>query len=259
MLVGCSHLNIAITRVAGRILLVPHQSREWFRVRADNTETLVTAPRCSVEANPLGGRSSSPDGLHIVGGRGRIVSREGQGRSTESEMVGQIRLRGLLSCLSGNRKDVKPVEIHARGTNTINSIYGRDLLYNQIFPQWSHHSADIQFHELFTVYGLFLSDFEFLTPLETELVVFTTIHCLGLGTGPALWHLRGLGRLLGARGTDENKEDVRRAKDMLRNVKVSAMAAVEFVGEEYVQRAKFDTWPNVGDVSRVIGGWGEDD
>lgn len=108
------------------------------------------------------------------------------------------------------------------------------------------------------MYGLYLSDFDHLTPIETEFVVFTTISCLGLGIGPALWHLRGLGRLLGARGNDDSQEEVRKAKDLLRNVKVNNMAVVEFVGDDFVARVKFDTWPNVGDVNRILGGWGED-
>lgn len=112
--------------------------------------------------------------------------------------------------------------------------------------------------ELFTVYGLYLSDFEQLSPLETELVVFTTIQCLGLGTGPALWHLRGTGRLLGARGTDESTAEMRKVKDALRALKVATMQVVEFVGEEFLRKAKLDTWPNVGDVVRVLGSWGED-
>lgn len=112
--------------------------------------------------------------------------------------------------------------------------------------------------ELFTVYGMYLSDFEQLTPRETELMVFVTISCLGLGTGPALWHLRGLGRLLGARGADETTPEVRRVKDTLRAVKVAAIAVVEFVGEAFLVKAKLDTWPNVGDVVRVLSGWGED-
>lgn len=112
--------------------------------------------------------------------------------------------------------------------------------------------------ELFAVYGMYLSDFEVLTPLETELVVFVTISCLGLGTGPALWHLRGLGRLLGARGSDESASAVRIVKDQLRSLKVAIMDVVEFVGEEYLRKAKLDTWSNVGDVVRVLGGWGED-
>ncbi len=112
--------------------------------------------------------------------------------------------------------------------------------------------------ELFTVYGLYLSDFTILTPLETELVVFVTISCLGLGMGPALWHLRGLGRLLGARGEDERDQRIRMAKDVLRGVKMGVMGVVDFVGEEFERRAKCENWPNVGDVGRVLGGWGED-
>lgn len=119
--------------------------------------------------------------------------------------------------------------------------------------------------ELFTVYGLYLSDYEQLTPIETELVVFTSITCLGLGTGPSLWHLRGLGRLLGARGVeagdDVSEEQVRKiheVKDMLRGVKTSIMAVVEFVGSEFERKAKIEAWPNVGDVQRALGGWGED-
>lgn len=164
----------------------------------------------------------------------------------------------LMMVITNNRKDWQPNAIHARGVDTIHTIYGRDLLHNRIFPQWGHNSADIQYHELFTVYGLYLSDFEQLTALETELVVFTTISCLGLGMGPALWHLRGLGRLLGARGEDEMEETVRKVKDLLRSVKVALMDVVEFVGGEFLRRAKLDTWPNVGDVSRVLSGWGED-
>lgn len=112
--------------------------------------------------------------------------------------------------------------------------------------------------ELFSVYGLYLSDFEQFTPLEAETIVFVTISCLGLGLGPALWHLRGLGRLLGARGADETKPELRRVKDTLRNVKVATIAAVEFVGDEYLTKAKLDSWPNVGDVVRVLNGWGDD-
>ncbi|KAK5075497.1 hypothetical protein LTR51_003898 [Lithohypha guttulata] len=148
--------------------------------------------------------------------------------------------------------------IHARGLDTIHSIYGHELLHNRIFPQWGYHTADVQFMELFTVYGLYLSDFEQFTPLETELIVFVTISCLGLGTGPALWHLRGLGRLLGARGMDDKSESVRKVKDLLRNIKVAMMGVVEFVGEAFLVKAKLDTWPNVGDVVRVLDGWGED-
>ncbi|KAK5092908.1 hypothetical protein LTR24_004703 [Lithohypha guttulata] len=162
------------------------------------------------------------------------------------------------SQMSEKWKNIDREQIHARGVDTIHSIYGHDLLHNQIFPLWGAHTQDVQFMELFTVYGMYLSDYEVLTPLETELVVFVTISCLGLGTGPALWHLRGLGRLLGARGSDESDSAVRTVKDQLRSLKVAIMDVVEFVGEEYLRKAKLDTWPNVGDVVRMLGGWGED-
>lgn len=165
---------------------------------------------------------------------------------------------GALNFADLCRNHVDRDDIHARGLDTIHSIYGHDLLHNRIFPQWGLHTQDVQFMELFSVYGLYLSDFEQLTPVETELIVFVTISCLGLGTGPSLWHLRGLGRLLGARGEDESAEHVRKAKDVLRGVKVVSMTVVEFVGEEFLAKAKLDTWPNVGDVVRVLAGWGED-
>ena len=120
-------------------------------------------------------------------------------------------------------------------------------------------------HELTIVYGLYLSDFRYLNAIETELVVYTSIQSQG-HRGPSLWHVRGLGRVLGARGSDETDEKVCRAKDVVRGVKVAVMASVEFVGDEMVQRSRLDGgkdglqgWPNVGDVSRELGGWGDDE
>ena len=111
------------------------------------------------------------------------------------------------------------------------------------------------------MYGLYLSDFTLLTPIETEVVVFVTIMCTGL-RGPSLWHLRGLGRLLGARGTDESTKEMSEIKDVLRNVKVAAMKVVEWCGEDMVRKSRMeaaeDGWPNVGDVVREMGGWGDD-
>jgi hypothetical protein len=114
--------------------------------------------------------------------------------------------------------------------------------------------------ELWNVYGVYLSDFSVLTALETELVVFVTITCTGL-RGPSLWHVRGMGRLLGARGTDENTEEMARIKDILRNIKVAAMSVVEWCGPEFIRRSGMESergWPNVGDVVRELGGWGDD-
>ena len=153
-------------------------------------------------------------------------------------------------------------DVHARGTLTIGTIYGPSLL-PKIFSSFGAHSADIQFMELFSVYGLYLSDFEVLSPLETELVVFTAISCTGL-RGPSLWHMRGLGRLLGARGNDENTEKMNRIKDSLRSVKVGVMSVVDWVdgpggaNEEMARKVRMSNWVNVGDVVRELGGWGDD-
>lgn len=190
--------------------------------------TLVGAPQVLMAITPLAAAEGSP-----------------QEKAAESQ-------------LSEKWQSIDRDQIYARGLDTIHTIYGHALLHNKIFPQFGRHTQDVQFMELFTVYGLYLSDFDQLTPIETELIVLVTISCLGLATGPALWHVRGLGRLLGARGHDDSTPTLRKVKDTLRSLKVAAMSVVEFVGEEYLAKAKLDTWPNVGDVVRVLGGWGED-
>jgi hypothetical protein len=115
--------------------------------------------------------------------------------------------------------------------------------------------------EMFSVYGLYLSDFTVLTPIETELVVFATITCTGW-RGPSTWHMRGMGRLLGARGTDESTPEMGKIKNMLRDIKVAMMVVVEWCGEEFVRRSGMESekgWINVGDVLRELGGWGDDE
>lgn len=171
---------------------------------------------------------------------------------------GEPQVKAPQSQLSEKWQDFSVRQIHDRGLDTIHSIYGQELLHNKIFPMWGLHTRDIQFMELFTVYGLYLSDHSVMSAYETELVVFVTISCLGLGQGPALWHLRGLGRILGARGDDETSQEIHRIKDLLRAVKTTIITVIEFVGKEYENKAKVETWPNVGDVTRVLGGWGED-
>ena len=44
----------------------------------------------------------------------------------------------------------------------------------------------------------------------------------------------------------------------MRNVKIAAITVVEFLGEEMERRADISNWPNVGAVTRELGGWGED-
>lgn len=92
--------------------------------------------------------------------------------------------------------------IYERGGKTINAIYSPALL-PQIFGTWDNHEHDVRFNEASAIYGLYLSDFKVLTPLEAEAVVYATISYLGLG-GPGNWHLRGISRMLGAREKTDN-------------------------------------------------------
>ena len=163
------------------------------------------------------------------------------------------------STLSEKWNSVDVPSIRVRGGAAIDSIYGN--LLNKIFQSFGSHARDIEFMELWNVYGIYLSDFSVLTALETELMVFVTIMCTGL-RGPSLWHMRGMGRLLGARGTNESTPEMGRIKDMLRNIKVAAMSVVEWCGPEFVRRSGMESeigWVNVGDVTRDLGGWGDDE
>ncbi|EXJ91251.1 hypothetical protein A1O1_04361 [Capronia coronata CBS 617.96] len=158
--------------------------------------------------------------------------------------------------------------LHARGIETITTIYG--TLWPTIFHSFGPHRRDIGLHELGIVYGLYLSDFRLLSPLETEVVAYTCITAQGL-RGPALWHVRGLGRVLGARGADTNtkkpdidteetdRNQIRRIKLVLTGVKAAVVAAVQFCGAEMVMRSRLDAgWPDAEDVVRELGGWGDD-
>ncbi|KAI7760917.1 hypothetical protein LZL87_008129 [Fusarium oxysporum] len=145
-------------------------------------------------------------------------------------------------------------EIYNRGLQTINTIYGEELL-NNIFNTWGSHKEDVKFNEIYTLYGLWLSDFEVLTPLETEAVVYSSISCLGLG-GPGNWHLRGMGRLLGAKGKDDASEEMKEILQKLNNLKEAVVSVVHFVGQEFVNKAKLDKWADATSVSRDLGGWG---
>lgn len=148
--------------------------------------------------------------------------------------------------------------IRDRGAETAGTIYGPTLL-PKIFNYWGSHKEDMKFHELFTAYGLYLSDFEVMTPLETEAVVYSTISCLGL-KGPGLWHLRGMGRLLGARGSGSaDKDDGMKAIEaQLNQLKQAVVNVVEFAGEKFVDTAKLKEWAEVADVVRELDGWGDD-
>lgn len=67
------------------------------------------------------------------------------------------------------------------------TIYGSSLL-TQVLNSFGAHKEDIKFAEIFTIYGLYFSDHNALTPVETKAVVYASISCLGL-PGPGDWHL----------------------------------------------------------------------
>jgi Ca2+-binding EF-hand superfamily protein len=146
--------------------------------------------------------------------------------------------------------------IYDRGQETINSVYGAALL-SKVFNSYGSHKEDFKFTEIYTLYGLYLSDFEVLTPLETEAVVYSSISCLGLG-GPGNWHLRGMGRLLGARGNDGESEEMKKIFDQLQNLKQAVVSVVEFVGGNFLIKAKLGKWASPEGVTRDMGGWGDD-
>lgn len=150
-------------------------------------------------------------------------------------------------------------EVQMRGVSALKGIYGPSLL-PRVYDGFGGHRDQFRYMMEVVVYGCCLGDFEELSPLETESVMFAGITCTGLRR-PGLWHMRGLGRMLGARGENEEDEGVRTVKDVLRSVKVVVMSVVEFVGPEMVRRSGLDSelgWVNVGDVKRELGGWGED-
>jgi hypothetical protein len=157
---------------------------------------------------------------------------------------------------SRRTNDMSVSAIHDRGFETLNTIYGAPLL-EKIFGAWGEHKEDVKFVEIFAVYGLFLSDFQYLTPRETEAVVYSSISCLGLG-GPGNWHLRGMGRVLGARGTDETTDEMKQVLGQLQSLKEAVVSVVEFVGEDFVAKAKVQNWADAESVARDLGGWGED-
>ncbi|KAK5550942.1 hypothetical protein LTR46_011051 [Exophiala xenobiotica] len=47
--------------------------------------------------------------------------------------------------------------IYDRGQKTINSVYGKSLLGN-VFTSYGSHKEDFKFTEIFTLYGLYLSE-----------------------------------------------------------------------------------------------------
>ncbi|KAJ5101214.1 hypothetical protein N7456_007266 [Penicillium angulare] len=148
-------------------------------------------------------------------------------------------------------------DIYDRGQTTINTIYGGRLL-EKVFESFGSHKEDVKFQEIFTLYGLYLSDFEILTPIETEAVVYASISCLGLEV-PGKWHLRGMGRLMGARGTYNDSEEMSKIVGQLIDLKQAVESVVGFVGDDFEARARPGEWATPAAVMKDLGGWGIDD
>ncbi|KAJ5082022.1 hypothetical protein N7532_011065 [Penicillium argentinense] len=144
---------------------------------------------------------------------------------------------------------------YQRGERTMKAIYGTSLL-PKIFDSFGDHKEDISFHEIFAVYGLFLSDYAILTPIQTEAVVYATISSLGLGA-PGTLHLRGMGRILGASGQDTQSDEAEQIITQLTNLREAVMEIIRFVGDDYATRARLDKWATVDSMLREFGGWGE--
>jgi hypothetical protein len=68
-----------------------------------------------------------------------------------------------------------------------------------------------------------------------------------------------MGRLLGARGTDDQSEKMRRVMTLLMNLKQAVVTVVEFVGDEFKARAHLDKWADPATVANKLGGWGDDE
>jgi hypothetical protein len=142
--------------------------------------------------------------------------------------------------------------ISERGMATMLRIYGQELL-PRIFDTWGSFRCDVVFLEASIIYGLYLSDHSVLTEIQSQCVIVACMLCTGFRP-PSLWHLRGLCRLLGARGNTiaENKvivDRVQRFEDAIRK-------CVRFYKME--DKAKLQDWPNVADVEKELGGFGND-
>jgi hypothetical protein len=117
---------------------------------------------------------------------------------------------------------------------------------------WGDHRVDFEHMETSILYGQFLSDHSVLDAVESETVVLSSILCTGF-RGPGMWHLRGLGRLLGGRGKGDSKavlEDLEKAREAI-------VECVRWCGVEMIGRTRVEEWPTVQDVVSELGGFGE--
>lgn len=129
------------------------------------------------------------------------------------------------------RKSIDNQAITARGTQFLQTLYKENL--SPIFASWGSYGPDFEWMEKAVIYGLFLSDHELLSPVETEFVTLSSIMCQGF-RGPTIWHLRGLRRV----GVSEG--DVELVQRGIETVARWAGRSVE-------------GWPRVTDIPDVVG------
>ncbi|KAF7510526.1 hypothetical protein GJ744_006372 [Endocarpon pusillum] len=143
--------------------------------------------------------------------------------------------------------------ISERGMAMMLRLYGTTLL-PKIFDSWGSFRSDVVFLEASIIYGLHLADHSVLTEIQSECVIVALMLCTGFGA-PSLWHLRGLCRLLGARGNTvaENKEVV----DRVQRFEDAVKECVSYYKME--DKAKVAEWPAVADVEKQLGGFGNDE
>jgi hypothetical protein len=142
--------------------------------------------------------------------------------------------------------------ISERGMAMMLRIYGQELL-PKIFDTLGSFRADVVFLEGSIIYGLYLSDHSVLTEIQTECVIIASMLCTGFSL-PSLWHLRGLCRLLGARGPTvaQNQKIV----DKVQQFEDAIKECVQYYKME--DKVKLKDWPAVADVEKELGGFGND-
>ena len=67
-----------------------------------------------------------------------------------------------------------------------------------------------------------------------------------------------MGRLLGARGNDDEDEKMKKIVDQLQNLEQAVVSVVELVGGDSLIKAKLEKWASPEGVTRNMGGWEDD-
>jgi len=82
--------------------------------------------------------------------------------------------------------------VETRGLDDMIDLYRSNL--EPIMATWGAHEADFRWLEKRVIYGLFLSDHDFLDKIERSIITISSMMPQGLH-GATMWHIRGLRRL----------------------------------------------------------------